>query len=97
MAGKVDQQRPKDVVVDPNSDLVELGPGCDDVVIGTAVPAREEEEHGYSDAFSEDDNLIPGEEKHRKRRKSKAKRQDHVVSKAKAPKLRPAGGRTAAG
>jgi hypothetical protein len=92
MAGKVDAEACKEVTVDPNSQLVKLGPGYNDDTVDITVPAEGEEEHGQADTASEDDISVLGENKQQKRRRSKAKKRDHIVSEAKAPKLRPAGG-----
>jgi hypothetical protein len=92
MAGEVDAEAYKEVMVDPNSQLVELGPGCNDDAIDIIVPTGGGEEHMQADTVSEDDISALGENKHRKRSRSKAKKRDHIVSEAKAPKLRPAGG-----
>ena len=89
MAGEVDAE---EVTVDPNSQLVGLVPGCDDDAVDIIVPAGGGEEHGQADTVSEDDVSVLGENKHGKRRRSRAKKRDHIVSEAKAPKLRPAGG-----
>lgn len=88
----VDAEAYKEVMVDPNSRLVELCPGCNDDVVDITVPAGSGEEHGQTDTVSEDDISVLGENKHKNRRRSKAKKRDHIVSEAKAPKLRPAGG-----
>jgi hypothetical protein len=92
MAGEGDAGAYKEVTVDPNSQLVELVPGCNDDAVDIIVPAGGGEEHVQADTASEDDISVPGENKHRKRSRSKAKKRDHIVSEAKAPKLRPAGG-----
>jgi hypothetical protein len=92
MAGEVDTEAHKEVAVDPNSQLVELGPGCNDDVVDITVPAGGGEGHGRADTVSEDDISVLEEDKHIKRRRSKTKKRDHIVSEPKAPKLRPAGG-----
>lgn len=92
MAGEVDAEAYKEVTVDPNSQLVELGPGCNNDTVDITVPAGGGEEHGQADTVSEEDISVLGENKHKNRRRSKAKKRDHMVSEAKAPKLRPAGG-----
>ena len=88
----MDAEAYKEVTVDPNSQLVELVPGGNDDVVDITVPAGGGEEHVQADTVSEDDISALGENKHRKRSRSKAKKRDHMVSEAKAPKLRPAGG-----
>jgi hypothetical protein len=92
MAGEVGAEAYREVAVDPNSQLVELVPGYNDDAVDITVPAGGGEEHGQADTVSEDDISVLGENKHRKRRRSKAKKRDHIVSEAKALKLRPAGG-----
>jgi hypothetical protein len=89
MAGKVDAEAYKEVT---NSQLVELGPGCNDDAVNITVPAGGWGEHGQADTVSEEDIPVLGENKHKNWRRSKAKKRDHIVSEAKAPKLRPAGG-----
>ena len=88
----MDAEAYKEVTVDPNSQLVELGPGCNDDIVDITMPVGGGEEHGQTDTVSEDDISVLGENKHKNRRRSKAKKRDHIVSEAKAPKLRPAGG-----
>ena len=73
MAGEVDAEAYKEVMVDPNSQLVELGPGCNDDAIDIIVPTGGGEEHMQADTVSEDDISALGENKHRKRSRSKAK------------------------
>jgi hypothetical protein len=92
MAGETDAETHEEITVDPNSQLVELVPGYNDDAVDITVPAGGGEEHEQADTVSEDDISVPGENKHRKRSRPKAKKRDHTVSEAKAPKLRPAGG-----
>jgi hypothetical protein len=92
MAGEVDAEAYKEVMLDPNSQLVELGPGCNDDAVDITVLAGGGEEHGQADTASEDDISVLGKDEHQKRRRLKTKKRDHIVSEAKAPKLRPAGG-----
>ena len=92
MAGETDAEVHEEITVDPNSQLVELVPGCNDDAVDITVPAGGGEEYVQADTLSEDDISVLGENKHRKRSRPKAKKRDHIVSEAKAPKLRPAGG-----
>jgi hypothetical protein len=82
----------KEVTVDLNSQLARLAPGGDGDAVDITVPLGGEEEHGQADTVSEDGIAVPGENKHKKQRRSKTKKHCHIVWEAKAPKLRPAGG-----
>jgi hypothetical protein len=92
MAGETDAEAHEEIMVYPNSQLVELVPGCNDDAVDITVLAGGGEDHVQDDTLSEDDISVLGENKHRKRSRPKAKKRDHIVSEAKAPKLRPAGG-----
>lgn len=92
MADETGAEAHEEITVDPNSQLVELVPGCNDDAVDITVSAGSGEEHVQADTLSEDDTSVLGENKRRKRSRPKAKKRDHIVSEAKAPKLRPAGG-----
>ncbi|OLE53162.1 MAG: hypothetical protein AUG51_14525 [Acidobacteria bacterium 13_1_20CM_3_53_8] len=91
--GMMADQRSKDLAVDPHSQLVEMIPGCNDVTVEIYPYGTEGEgDHQKPDTFSDDENLVLEDKEQRKRRRSKQKRHGYIVSEAKAPKLRPAGG-----
>src|ERR1700728_2049296 len=87
MAGETDAEAQEEITVDPNSQLVELVPGCNDDAVDITVLAGGGEDHVQDDTLSEDDISVLGENKHRKRSRPKAKKRDHIISEAKAPKL----------
>jgi uncharacterized protein (UPF0248 family) len=57
MVGKVVEQKPADLTVDPHSELVELSQACDNVALDINRKARDEEEHGQSDVMSEEGEM----------------------------------------